>query len=125
MTELGLLHLLWEEAGLNGWSPALGRARRRWSFVREALDRAAVRIVPARNQTLSDRLAMIGYGDEDGPALLRETARSCGDTWRILLLGIVDDIAVVDWTSRPAVLLTAFRWGSGLSSAGQCSPCLA
>ncbi|GBQ74591.1 hypothetical protein AA0474_3257 [Acetobacter lovaniensis NRIC 0474] len=98
MTELGLLHLLWEEAGLNGWSPALGRARRRWSFVREALDRAAVRIVPARNQTLSDRLAMIGYGDEDGPALLRETARSCGDTWRILLLGIVDDIAVVDWT---------------------------
>ncbi|WP_264802869.1 hypothetical protein, partial [Acetobacter fabarum] len=39
----------------------------------------------------------IGYGDEDGPALLRETARSCGDTWRILLLGIVDDIALVDW----------------------------
>lgn len=97
MTELGLLHLLWEEAGLNSWTRGVHRARRRWSFVREALDRAALRIVPARNQTLSDRLAMIGYGDEDGPALLRETARSCGDTWRILLLGIVDDIALVDW----------------------------
>lgn len=97
MTELGLLHLLWEEAGLNGWTPRLGRARRRWPFVREALDRAALRIVPARNQILSDRLAMIGYADEDGPALLRETARNCGDTWRILLLGIVDDIALVNW----------------------------
>jgi hypothetical protein len=97
MTELGLLHLLWEEAGLNRWTPRLGRARRRWPFVREALDRAALRIVPARNQTLSDRLAMIGYADEDGPALLRETARNCGDTWRILLLGIVDDIALVNW----------------------------
>jgi hypothetical protein len=79
MTELGLLHLLWEEAGLNSWTPRLGRARRRWPFVREALDRAALRIVPGRNQTLSDRLAMIGYGDEDGPSLLRETARNCGD----------------------------------------------
>ena len=97
MTELGLLHLLWEEAGLNGWTPGVGRARRRWPFVREALDRASVRIVPARNQTLSDRLALIGYGDPDGPALLHETARGCGDAWRILLLGIVDDIALVDW----------------------------
>ncbi|MFT8700203.1 MAG: DUF1173 family protein [Acetobacter orientalis] len=96
MTELGVLHLLWEEAGLNRWTPRMGRARRYWPVVREALDRAAVRIVPARNQTLSDRLAMIGYGDEDGPALLRETARSCGETWRILLLGIVDDIALMN-----------------------------
>lgn len=94
MTELGLLHLLWEQARLNTWSPDIGRRRRWWTGVRQALVTAAGDITTGRNQLLGDRLAMVGYGDEDGPALLRRTARSCGDTWRILLLGVVDSITL-------------------------------
>lgn len=94
MTELGLLHLLWEQAGLNTWAPDIGRRRRWWTGVRQALEVAASGIATGRNQNLGDRLAMVGYGDEDGPALLQRTARSCGDTWRILLLGVVDAITL-------------------------------
>ncbi|MCJ8355677.1 DUF1173 family protein, partial [Novacetimonas hansenii] len=73
MTELGLLHLLWEQARLNTWSPDIGRRRRWWTGVRQALVTAAGDITTGRNQHLGDRLAMVGYGDKDGPALLRRT----------------------------------------------------
>lgn len=92
MSSLGLVHLLWERAGLNSWSPAVGRRRLWWTGVRQALEGAASVILPARGVCLADRLAMVGYGDEDGPALLRETARGCGQDWRIMLLGVVDGI---------------------------------
>ncbi|MCE2576736.1 DUF1173 family protein [Komagataeibacter sp. FNDCR2] len=94
MTELGLLHLLWERAGLNTWRPDIGRRRRWWTGVRQALAGAANGVLTGRGQHLGDRLAMVGYGDHDGVALLRRTARECADTWRILLLGVVDSVSL-------------------------------
>lgn len=97
MRLLGLLHLLWEEAGLTSWRPSDRRRRAWWPAVRAALEEAAVGLVAGR-ATVGDHLAMIGYGDPDGPALLAETAEACGAGQRVLLLGVVDRLE----RSRPA-----------------------
>ncbi|MBS0988643.1 DUF1173 family protein [Acetobacter okinawensis] len=95
MTELGLLHLLWERSGTNLWHPGIGRARLWWQGMRQRVLDAAADIMVGQGSSLSEHLAMIGYGDKDGPALLRDKVQSCGKNWRILLLGKVDSLSVI------------------------------
>lgn len=99
MSQLGLLHLLWERAGLNAWSPADGK-RNHWNSVRGRIDRTAGGI-NLGNTLLSERLVSIAYGDEDLPARLRATTLQCGDDWRIILVGCLDSITFLD--AQPAV----------------------
>lgn len=99
MTELGLLHLLWEKSGTNSWHRGIGRARMWWPGVRQRVMNAASDIMVGRGCPLGEYLVLIGYGDEDGPALLREKAQSCGQNWRMLLLGKVDSLRTL--RSRP------------------------
>lgn len=101
MTELGLLHLLWERSGTNTWHPAIGRARMWWPGVRQRVLDAAVDIMVGKGSPLAEHLALIGYGDADGPALLRDKVQACGDNWRILLLGKVDGLDTI--TSQKSV----------------------
>ncbi|MBO1326216.1 DUF1173 domain-containing protein [Acetobacter sp. TBRC 12305] len=95
MTLLGLLHLLWEEAGLSAWSPGVGRRRRWWPGVRHELERCSREIVPARGHTLADYLAVVGYRDADAPALVRATVARCAAEWRVLFIGAVDRIVLL------------------------------
>lgn len=95
MTELGLLHLLWERSGTNAWHPAIGQARTWWPGVRQRVLNAAVDIIVGKGSPLAEHLAMIGYDDADGPALLRDKVQACGNNWRILLLGKVDSLDTI------------------------------
>lgn len=101
MTELGLLHLLWEKSGTNTWHPGIGRARKWWPGVRQRVMNAALDITVGRGCPLGEHLALIGYGDEDGPALLREKAQRCGQNWRLLLLGKVDNLRTLQSRPKP------------------------
>lgn len=89
MSLLGLLHLLWEQAGLNALSPPEIRRRNWWPSVRLALQNAASSIMIGRH-CLGDFFATIGYRDKDGPAQLTEAAARAGGQHRLLILGIVD-----------------------------------
>ncbi len=91
MSLLGLLHLLWEEGGLNAWSPEDRRRRTWWPTVRGALDDAAAGIIAGR-EALSDVFATVGYRDADGPHLFAEVAQQCGQSRRIVLVGLVNQI---------------------------------
>ncbi|WP_259654929.1 DUF1173 domain-containing protein [Gluconacetobacter dulcium] len=91
MSLLGLLHLLWENGGLNVWSPEDRRRRTWWPTVRGSLDHAAAGIVVGR-EALSDVFATVGYRDVDGPRLLAEVARRCGQSRRVILVGVVNQI---------------------------------
>lgn len=91
MSLLGLLHLLWEEGGLNAWSPEDRRRRTWWPTVRGALDDAAAGIIAGR-EALSNVFATVGYRDADGPHLFAKVARQCGQTRRIVLVGLVNQI---------------------------------
>ncbi|NIE81409.1 DUF1173 domain-containing protein [Asaia sp. As-1742] len=84
----GLLHLLWEQSGLTTWRPEESRQRRSWGAIRQALERAAAS-VEASGTVLDRRLAMVGHGDADGPAILEDIQRDAGRDRRILLCGIV------------------------------------
>lgn len=95
MSELGLLHLLWERSGTNAWHPGIGRARMWWPGVRQRVLDAAVDIMVGKGSPLAEHLAMIGYGDADGPALLRNKVQACGESWRILLLGKIDSLDTI------------------------------
>lgn len=112
MTELGLLHLLWERSGTNAWHPAIGRARMWWPGVHQRVLDAAVDIMVGKGRPLAEHLAVIGYGDTDGPAMLRDKVQGCGENWRILLLGKIDGLDTI--TSQkwggPARQYTAVRF---------------
>ncbi|MBB2157368.1 DUF1173 family protein [Gluconacetobacter diazotrophicus] len=112
MRHLGLLHLLWEQAGLTTWAPGVAR-RAYWPSVRTALDDATQRIVVGR-APLAQHVVPIGYRDPESATHLAATVDRSGDQWRVLLVGLVDAIRVEDagtWpdgTPRPPRLRLAF-----------------
>ncbi|MBB2158119.1 DUF1173 family protein [Gluconacetobacter diazotrophicus] len=113
MRQLGLLHLLWESAGLTNWEPAVSRRRAFWPGVRAALADAAHNIVAGRT-ALDRHLVPIGYRDPEGVAQLAATVDRCGDSWRVLMVGVVDQLRVDgggvwrDGTPRPPRLRLTF-----------------
>jgi len=88
MTLLGLLHLLWERAGLATWCPAFSGYRT--PGVRLGRVSGCCRALRTRQQSLADLLCPVAQRHPGVACRLQVVADHLGPSRRLFLLGIVD-----------------------------------
>lgn len=121
MTALGLLHLLWTEAGLNRWSPGMA-GKRSLSRVHGRLQHAASKMLASRMRIEDALLASTGMDGDQAAANRRKVASAIKHERRLLViaplagyseereLGLSQYLAIVGFHGIPRVMLGKDVW---------------
>ena len=113
MTALGLLHLLWEEAGLNRWHPGFRDRRPGW-LVAACLEQVAEHIKVVRTELAESFTALADERWSGGR--LRQQAVKYGKTRRLVLVAVVQTLNAANRGVRNIRLVGGARNGVFLSA---------